>query len=348
MGDAEVLHVSRHGEGHTRLSNHVTHRANIAALEELGAECVIGVTVCGAVDPAVPLGSLVVFDDLHFLANRLADGSLCTLYDTPGDPRRGHWIYEGPFSRRCAPCCSTARAQAGVPVRDGGCYGHVDGPRFNTRAEIRAPVAGRRHRGQPDRRARRPCSAASGAPVRPARLRDRLRERGHRGGDARGGAPALIARQHGGVRRRPGRGVPARRPRAPPPGRRVPLRGVTAGPSRLVVADQRVNRRATDHWAAQDWTPGDLAVINSAIEVVELSSTRLPTSPSVEMALPNSILRCWPVAVVTISSSCTIACFITKSATTLSLATTVTVFFNDWKPTCSACSVVAPGGCSAG
>ena len=32
-------------------------------------------------------------------------------------------------------------AKAGVPVRDGGCYGHVDGPRFNTRAEIRQLAA---------------------------------------------------------------------------------------------------------------------------------------------------------------------------------------------------------------
>ena len=81
-----------------RLSNHVTHRANVTALKELGADAVIAVTVCGAVDPSLPLGSLVVFDDLHFLANRLADGSLCTLYDTPGDPRRGHWIFEDPFA----------------------------------------------------------------------------------------------------------------------------------------------------------------------------------------------------------------------------------------------------------
>ena len=99
----------------------------------------IGVTVCGAVDPSVPLGSLIVFDDLHFLANRLADGSLCTLYDTPGDPRRGHWIYEAP-SRRGGPRprCSRPARTTGVAVRDGGCYGHVDGPRFNTRAEIRS------------------------------------------------------------------------------------------------------------------------------------------------------------------------------------------------------------------
>ena len=32
-------------------------------------------------------------------------------------------------------------ADAGVPVRDGGCYGHVDGPRFNTAAEIHALAA---------------------------------------------------------------------------------------------------------------------------------------------------------------------------------------------------------------
>jgi 5'-methylthioadenosine phosphorylase len=134
----EVLHVSRHGEGHRRLSNHVTHRANVAALKELGAEAVIAVTVCGAVDPSLPLGSLIVFDDLHFLGNRLADGTLCTLHDRPGDPRRGHWIFEDPFAPGVRAALLDACAAAGVPARDGGCYGHVDGPRFNTRAEIRS------------------------------------------------------------------------------------------------------------------------------------------------------------------------------------------------------------------
>jgi purine nucleoside phosphorylase len=110
----------------------------VLALRKLGADCVLGVTVCGAVDPAVPLGSVIVFDDLHFLTNRLADGSICTLYDEPGDPRRGHWIYEGPFSEDLRDALLEACGVAEVPVRDGGCYGHVDGPRFNTRAEIRS------------------------------------------------------------------------------------------------------------------------------------------------------------------------------------------------------------------
>jgi purine nucleoside phosphorylase len=137
----EVLHVSRHGEGHRRLSNLVTHRANIAALAKLGADAVIAVTVCGAVDPAVRLGSLACFDDLHFLANRLGDGELCTFYSEPGDRRRGHWIFEGPFSEPLRRALLEGAREAGVEVRDGGVYGHVDGPRFNTRAEIRGLAA---------------------------------------------------------------------------------------------------------------------------------------------------------------------------------------------------------------
>src|SRR4051794_40436457 len=138
---AEVLHVSRHGAGHPRLSNHVTHRANIAALRALGASGVLAVTVCGAVDPSVELGSLICFDDLHFISNRLPDGSLCTFFNEPGDVQRGHWIYEGPFSSGLRSALLAGAASAGVHVRDGGCYGMVDGPRFNTRVEIRGLAA---------------------------------------------------------------------------------------------------------------------------------------------------------------------------------------------------------------
>jgi 5'-methylthioadenosine phosphorylase len=135
---ADVLHVSRHGEGHRRLSSQVDHRANIAALRARGAEAILAVTVCGALDPALELGTLVVFDDLHFLSNRLPDGSLCTLHTEPGAPRRGHWIFDHPFAQPLRDALLAGARDIGHPVRDGGCYGHVDGPRFNTRAEIRS------------------------------------------------------------------------------------------------------------------------------------------------------------------------------------------------------------------
>jgi purine nucleoside phosphorylase len=123
------------------MSNLVTHRANIAALAQEGAGGVLAVTVCGVVDPAVELGSLTCFDDLHFLANRLDDGELCTFYAEPGDSRRGHWIFEDPFSAPLRAALLEGAAAAGIEVRDRGVYGHVDGPRFNTKAEIRGLAA---------------------------------------------------------------------------------------------------------------------------------------------------------------------------------------------------------------
>jgi 5'-methylthioadenosine phosphorylase len=133
----DVLHVSRHRPGHELLSSQVTHQANIAALKELGADAIVAVTVCGALDASLSLGSLVVFDDLHFLTNRLPNGEICTLFTEPGEKGRGHWIYERPFAPHLREALLAGAEEAGNYVIDGGCYGHVDGPRFNTRSEIR-------------------------------------------------------------------------------------------------------------------------------------------------------------------------------------------------------------------
>jgi purine nucleoside phosphorylase len=141
LGGAEVVHIARHREGHRLLSSQVTHQANISALAAEGVDAILAVTVCGACDPDLELGSLLVFDDLFFLQNRLPDGSLCTLHTEPGAPGRGHWVFDRPFSGPLREALLAGARAVGHPVRDGGCYGHVDGPRFNTRAEIRMLMA---------------------------------------------------------------------------------------------------------------------------------------------------------------------------------------------------------------
>ena len=137
----EVVHLSRHGEGHIRLSSHINHRAHIYALRQQGSRAVLGTTACGATDPRVAPGTLIVFDDLHFPSNRLPDGSLCSLFDRPGEPGRGHWIYDRPYSAALRSALLEGAREAGHAVRDGGTYGHVDGPRFNTATEIRQLAA---------------------------------------------------------------------------------------------------------------------------------------------------------------------------------------------------------------
>jgi purine nucleoside phosphorylase len=138
LGGADAVHISRHGPGHARLSNHVAHRAHVWALGALDVTAVIGCTACGALDPDLAPGELVVFDDLYFPSNRLPDGQLATLHTEPGDPGRGHWIHDQPFAEPVRGVLAEAAAAAGVAVRDGGVYGHVDGPRYNTAAEVRA------------------------------------------------------------------------------------------------------------------------------------------------------------------------------------------------------------------
>lgn len=138
LAGVQVVHLSRHGSGHERLSNQATHKANLAALLAEHVDCVVSLTVCGALDATIALGSLIAFDDLYFPGNRLPDGTLCTWHDAAGAAGRGHWIFERPISDGLRGTLVDAAIGVGVPVRDSGCYGHVDGPRFNSRAEIAA------------------------------------------------------------------------------------------------------------------------------------------------------------------------------------------------------------------
>jgi 5'-methylthioadenosine phosphorylase len=129
----KVAFLARHEAGHRRLSNMIDHRANLAALKALGVEAVISTTVCGILNPEIPLARQIVFSDLFFPENRLPEGDLCTVYDRLDDPCRGHYIFSRPFSRRL---CEQLAAAAEDPLTE-AVYAHVNGPRFNSAPEIR-------------------------------------------------------------------------------------------------------------------------------------------------------------------------------------------------------------------
>ena len=141
IGAVEVVHLARHGAGHARLAHQVQHRANLAALLACQVDALISLTVCGSLHARSAPGSLLVFDDLYFPDNRLPDGTPCTWHDQPGEPGRGHWIFDRPFCEPLRQHALAAAADGRVSALDGGCYGHVAGPRFNSRSEIRALTA---------------------------------------------------------------------------------------------------------------------------------------------------------------------------------------------------------------
>ena len=138
VGPWTVGGISRHGRGHYHLSHTIPHRANLTALEQLGARAVLATTSVGAVDPGVPLGRPILFDDLFFPENRLPNGKPCTVFAEPGDPERGHLIESEPFSPRLRRKMDLAAGELGIEATLGGVYAHTNGPRFETRAEIKA------------------------------------------------------------------------------------------------------------------------------------------------------------------------------------------------------------------
>jgi 5'-methylthioadenosine phosphorylase len=136
-GSWTVGGVSRHGKGHHHLSHTVPHRANVMALKQLGARAVLATTVVGAVDPGIRLGQAILFDDLFFPENRLPGGEACTIFTEPGDEGRGHFI-GSPFSPSLRRKMELSARGLGIEVVVGGVYAHTNGPRFETRAEIKA------------------------------------------------------------------------------------------------------------------------------------------------------------------------------------------------------------------
>jgi len=137
IGPWTVGSICRHQRGHHHLPHTIPVRANIAALKELGARAVLATTVVGVLDPDVSLEQPIIFDDLFFPANLLPDGAACTVFAEPGDPERGHLIGAEPFAPSLRRKMELAATSLGLEVAVGGVYGHTNGPRFETRAEIR-------------------------------------------------------------------------------------------------------------------------------------------------------------------------------------------------------------------
>lgn len=128
-----VAFVTRHGFDHHNLPNHINYKANIFALQSLGVKAIVSFSVVGATNKDLPLGVPVVVSDLYFPENRLPSGEICSFFDQSGDPKRGHLIAGSYFN-------SGLRSQLNEILAEAkeGVYAHVNGPRFNTKTEIKA------------------------------------------------------------------------------------------------------------------------------------------------------------------------------------------------------------------
>ncbi|HEX6918002.1 MAG TPA: MTAP family purine nucleoside phosphorylase, partial [Phycicoccus sp.] len=112
---------------------------NVRALADLGCRDVVAVNVTGSIDPELRPGDLLCLDDfVDFTKQRPV-----TFFDGSGPEGVVHTDVLEPYHPAIRREILEAAAATGRSIRDGGVYAAFEGPRFETRAEIRlARLAG--------------------------------------------------------------------------------------------------------------------------------------------------------------------------------------------------------------
>jgi len=131
LAGAQVAFLARHGEGHSIPPHKVNYRANLAALQTLGATRILALNTVGGIGER--FGPRVLA-----CPEQLIDytwGRISTLCEEAGSEVL-HVDFGEPYTRSLRAALLTAARGAGVDVVDGGCYGATQGPRLETRAEI--------------------------------------------------------------------------------------------------------------------------------------------------------------------------------------------------------------------
>ncbi|RLG72360.1 MAG: S-methyl-5'-thioadenosine phosphorylase [Methanobacteriota archaeon] len=122
--------LSRHGPNHNIPPHRINHRANIAALKEVGVRRIVGFSSSGVINTEFMLGELVVphdFIDFSPVTHTYYDG-----------PQVYHIAMQNPFCPVLRRGVTKICAELGVPHRGEGVYVNTKGPRFETPAEIEA------------------------------------------------------------------------------------------------------------------------------------------------------------------------------------------------------------------
>ena len=131
-GGRELLFLARHGAGHRLPPHRINHRANIAALRDLGADAVFATAAAGSLRSEIMPGDLVVLDD--FLD--LTKGEVVTFFGEPGDVRHTDFVHPYDPALRAALLAAVDPALS-PSVHPRGTYLCVSGPRYETPAEVR-------------------------------------------------------------------------------------------------------------------------------------------------------------------------------------------------------------------
>jgi 5'-methylthioadenosine phosphorylase len=132
LADQQIAFLARHGGRHTIPPHRVNYRANIRALRDLGVKNILASAAVGSMSEEMPPGSLVVLTQfLDFTRSRSS-----TFFDV-GEQEVVHVDMTDPYCSHLRAELEAAAHALGEEIRPQGTYVCVEGPRFETPAEIR-------------------------------------------------------------------------------------------------------------------------------------------------------------------------------------------------------------------
>jgi 5'-methylthioadenosine phosphorylase len=128
----ELLFLARHGAGHRLPPHRINHRANIAALRDLGVDAVFATTAVGSLRSEIQPGDFVVLDDFIDLTK----GEAVTFFGEPGEVTHTDFVHPYDPALRAILLAAADPALA-TRLHPTGTYLCVSGPRYETSAEVR-------------------------------------------------------------------------------------------------------------------------------------------------------------------------------------------------------------------
>jgi 5'-methylthioadenosine phosphorylase len=131
VSDVDVVFLPRHGANHDITPHRINYRANIWGFRELGVRRILSVNATGGIDPGLKPGDIVLPDQVLDMTQ---GARASTFYE---DDKVVHIDFTDPYCPELRVSIIEAGKNTGTDVRDTGTYICVNGPRLESRAEIR-------------------------------------------------------------------------------------------------------------------------------------------------------------------------------------------------------------------
>jgi 5'-methylthioadenosine phosphorylase len=132
IGNAEIVFLPRHGKHHGIPPHRINYRANIWGLRKLGVERILSIGAVGGIKKGLKPGDIVVLDQIVDMTKTRKS----SFYDGKGGVV--HIDFTEPYCPELRGIILKAGKRTKTPVKNGGTYVAVEGPRLETASEIKS------------------------------------------------------------------------------------------------------------------------------------------------------------------------------------------------------------------